>query len=327
MSRKAEYAADLERAFGDLGRAAVLGVDPGGWAVLSRHGKRLLHSGCVVDFLLEGWCASNARAPEGGRVIGGLEDAAGADILLFAARSEFHVNRAMMRRCARMGLRTMFVFDSWKNHRLNFVDPVSAEAVFPDKIGVIDAHQKRLLLDELSHAAPPGLEDRVMILGHPALEEQARAVMAIAPERREALRARLGASGRTLRLFLTEPVRLDYRLTNGLDPGYDEFSSLELFLTRHVTPGELAAVKLHPRQHRTEIARHTAAVCPAGVEAVLADGPLEDMLACADHVYGMTSTALHVAIAAGLPVTSIQNGRNAYGETLSHPALEARLAL
>jgi len=167
--------------------------------------------------------------------------------------------------------------------------------------------------------APPDLEARLLVLGHPALEEQTLAVLAVSPVRREALRRGLGAGGRCLRLFLTEPVRQDYFLTNRLDPGYDEFKALEAFLARHAGPEDLACVKLHPRQDR------------AGMEAFLAgraavvEGTLEELIAASDHVYGMTSTALHVAIGAGKPVTSLQPGRTPYGATLSHPALEARL--
>ncbi|GFK94838.1 hypothetical protein NNJEOMEG_02686 [Fundidesulfovibrio magnetotacticus] len=320
MSRQAEHGNDSERAFAGVDHAVLLCCDPGGWAVLSRLGRRLLDLGVRVDCLLEGWCAANAAPPMGAARIDSLEQAAGARLLLYAARSEFHRNRAMLPACRAMGLPTLFAFDSWKNHRVNFVDPDTGETALPGRIGVIDAYQKGLVLEALADVAPPDLAERVFVLGHPALEEQALAVRAVSAERRRELRRVLGAEGRTLRLFLTEPVRQDYYRTNRLDPGYDEFTALEVFLACHTAPGEAAAVKLHPRQNRAEMEAFLAG------RAVLAEGPLEELLAAADHVYGMTSTALHAALAAGKPVTSLQPGRTPYGKTLSHPALEARLA-
>lgn len=316
----------LPPALAGLGRVAVHMADPGAHAVLSRLARRLEAGGADVRFLLEGWSAAHAVVPAHA-VLPDVAAAASRDALLLGARSDFAATRALIDRCRALGLPTLFVFDAWKNHRLNFVDPAGGAVSLPDRVGVIDAYQEGLVREALADALPPGRDVSIVVLGHAALEEQAAAIAAQTGEARARLRRRLGAeNGRRLLLFLSEPMRRDYREANGLDPGYDERDALAAFFRDHVRPGDRAAVKLHPRQDVAETAAVLAGLGLPEAPALLAAEPLEPLLAAADHVFGMTSTALHAAIAAGRPVTSLQPGRNAYGRTLSHPALEARLA-
>lgn len=306
-------------------RVAVHMADPGACAVLSRMGKRLEADGATVSYLLEGWSAAHAVVPKDA-VLPNIAAATGHDLLLLGARSDFAASRALIDRCRALGLQSLFVFDAWKNHRLNFVAPDTGAVSLPDRVGVIDAYQRQCVLAELADVAPPDLDSRLVVLGHPAIEEQAASVAATTGQACANLRHRLGARDRRLLLFLNEPMRRDYLQANGLDPGYDEFDALAAFFSHHVRPGDRVVVKLHPRQDPVETVAFLAGLGLAETPAVLAAEPLEPLLAAANHVFGMTSTALHAAIAAGRPVTSLQPGRNAYGQTLSHPALEARLA-
>jgi hypothetical protein len=87
------------------------------------------------------------------------------------------------------------------------------------------------------------------------------------------------------------------------------------------SPGHIL-IKPHPRQNASIVAQEIEALRDRGFAAKLCLDDTEGLIARAEEVWGMTTIALNIALAAGRPIRSFQVGRNAAGVCASNPHIE-----
>ena len=87
-------------------------------------------------------------------------------------------------------------------------------------------------------------------------------------------------------------------------------------------PASRLLVKPHPRQNVDAVKNEIAALSINHRGAELYHGETESLISIAEEVWGMTTSALNVALAVGKPIRSFQIGRNAKGERASNPHIE-----
>lgn len=293
-------------------------ADPGACALLGEVCAALRAAGVGGTLYTEGW-AAGAGLP--GAVP--FDDAALAraaapgDLLLAGARVEYPRTRHILALGRSLGLTTALAFDHWKNFTAHFLGREGC--VVPDYLLMPDDTARALLMERF--AAEPRLArfapDRVLVLGHPALERSVAAIAARTPGQSRALLASHGLGhGPVAGLFL-DPVALD----DGY--GYDTASVLG-FVAAWMAgnrPGMAVLVKPHPRQ--TDFQPEDLAPFSArGIRAAAATGPFEPLAAAVSEVWGMTSLVLVAAHKAGRPIVSFQPGRTALGREQSNPYIE-----
>ena len=312
--------------FERFSHCVVYAADPGAWAVLSRFARLLQGRGKRVAYWLEGWAAEHAGDVPGSEALAGLGDLdrfpREGTLVVYGAQRQFSRNYQVVAACRDRGMATLFVFDSWKNYRINFHDRRTGRLYLPSKIAVIDARMRKDLADALADVTDASQALDIDCLGQPALEESAACIRDLPEAQREALRKRCNPGGKRVSVFVMEPVLGDYIRTNGIDPGYDECKILCCFFDRFASRSDKVLIKMHPRQTDEDVKRVRQCI-PDGMDAeILFDEKVEHLMAIADAVFGMTSIALNAAIMAGVKTYSIQTGRNEYGRTMSNPALE-----
>jgi hypothetical protein len=144
------------------------------------------------------------------------------------------------------------------------------------------------------------------VLPHPGIDAAA--------ERVEACRVK-GQEG-TIALLL-DPTEPEHGL------GYDWRSALAFAVaSAGARRGVKLLVKPHPRQDVGAVSCEIARLNGSGNLATLFAGETERLIAQACEVWGMTTSALNVALAVGKPIKSLQVGRNAVGLRASNPHLE-----
>jgi len=105
--------------------------------------------------------------------------------------------------------------------------------------------------------------------------------------------------------------------------GYDWRSTLEAVADYVAarSPGHIL-IKPHPRQDASVVAHQIDSLRGRGFAADLCLEDTEGLIARAEEVWGMTTIALNIALAAGRPIRSFQVGRNAAGVRASNPHIE-----
>ncbi|RPI76158.1 MAG: hypothetical protein EHM45_13790 [Desulfobacteraceae bacterium] len=245
--------------------------------------------------------------------------------MVYGAQQHFSKNYEMLAQCRNSGIKTLFVFDSWKNYLVNFRDPLSGVFYLPSRIAVADQAMKAGILSALAGYTEENIESKIDILGQPAIDASISYISSLSPENVASLRKRYNPDRKILRLFIMEPIREDFLQVNQVDPGYDEYTILEYFLTHLCTENSRVLIKVHPRQKRDEFLKSIPFVLRNARKLFMEieyDEKIEHLIAIADEIYGMTSISLTVAIRCGKKAGSVQVGRNGYGNTLSNPELE-----
>lgn len=321
-----QYLERMAPLLGGAKRVHLLCADPGALALLGLLEPALREAGLPGAFFTEAWAAGRGDPRGAAFSREALRRAVaepGRELLLLGARMDFARTRQIVDFCRALGLPTALVLDHWKNYAEHFTGrPGDAGAsVLPDWVLVPDDLAREALLAKLEELPPlaAGLPpERVLVLGHPALEASARAIAGADPDAVRALRADLFPDGGPLAVLFLDPVRIE----DGY--GYGVASVLE-FLARWMPehrPGWSLAVKPHPRQDPPLAAADLEPLARAGVAARLVAGAFEPLAAAADEVWGMTSLALIAAIRAGRPVVSFQPGRTEAGREQSNLHLE-----
>jgi hypothetical protein len=271
---------------------SLYSVDPGAYAVAVELASLLDDAGALDAWFVEGWSAGQ-RA--GCIPADEIERAFGPGrTLLLGAQVNYHRAHAVLRRAAEAKTTTIFVFDHWKNYAAHF-----PEKLLPDTIVVPDLIGKQDLLAAIGNAE----SRRVKVLPHPGIEAAAERVKAY------------GAPEAGIVALVLDPTEL----TDGL--GYDWRSILGQALDTARRKGVRLLVKPHPRQDASAV--HDAIMELDG-EAIaeLCTDETERAIARAQEVWGMTTSALNVALAAGRPIRSFQVGRNSLGALASNPHIE-----
>jgi hypothetical protein len=276
-------------------RVHVYTIHPGAHAIARELVPLVRSMGRLGAWYVDGWSAAQQ---DGTRPAAELWHALSpGDALVVGQSTEFTDTQTVLNRAAAAGATSIFVFDHWKNYAAHFGNgPLADVIVVPDKIA-FDS-----VVDVFGDAA----QSRVRILPHLAIEAAADRVLA----------SGISAEPGTIALLLDPTEAAD-----GL--GYDWRTALAAALSRkHPTAVRRILVKPHPRQDVSAVARELEAVRPAGIETELFGGETEHLIASASEVWGMTTVALMVALAAGKPIRSFQCGRNDTGVRASNPHLE-----
>ena len=306
--------ADLSAPFS---RLHAYTVDPGAAALAGA--IRPVAGDRFGRWLTEGWSAANlpdgiAATPE---AVAALDMPGSA--MLMGPQMDAARHRRMVRACADAGITTIMLMDHWKNYGRMLVGP---EGPLPDLICVPDQVGLDLLHEELAAlgVAAADVAGRVRQLPHLGIAAVLDAMAAIPDERRRDLRAALApGAARVVALFL-DPT--DERQRE--EAGYDAATVLNGLAARLAAggPGPVVLIRPHPRQDMAVLDSLLDAWRRNGIPHRLTAEPPERLLAIADEVWGLTSVVLVMAKAAGLPIKSLQFGRNAFGAGLSNRHIE-----
>lgn len=129
-------------------------------------------------------------------------------------------------------------------------------------------------------------------------------------------------------LFLLEPIEDDFGYNNDGTPfiGYTEYSILSYIFSMPDFEDALIIIKPHPRQDVEKIKAFLMVYAHRDI-LLLDNEKLENLIAIADEVIGMTTVALIIALKAGKKIRSIQVGRNERGKILSNSYFEKNIVL
>jgi hypothetical protein len=273
----------------------VYTADPGAHAIAAELVPLARDMGRLSGWFAEGWSA--VRKPDC-RPSSELEPALGAGAtLLLGSQIDYGRTQAHLDAARVAGAKTIFVFDHWKNYAEHFGGrPLPEVIVVPDMI----AHEQ-FLAAVGSHAAP-----HLRVLPHPGIDAAAEHVTALGLE----------AQSGTIALLL-DPTELP----DGL--GYDWRGSLaSAVAAAKARRSSVLLVKPHPRQNIDIVRDEIAILNGKRGNAELYSGDTESLIAMAEEVWGMTTSALNVALAVGKPIRSFQIGRNDKGLRASNPHIE-----
>ena len=303
---------------------------PGVWKAMAPLARVLDENRRTVLKLLEGWCSEHMAASLDGKKLldwRELDYLARQRSCLFVTGDTGDVRNGGAQRewCRQRGIRILFVFDGWKDLGRLFPRPSSGAPLLPDRFAVVDEKMRKEVLGILSgDASDEETESQVEVYGAPAIEESSQRIQGVDEIRKRKLSALLNPMERPCKLFLMQPLAHDFRKVNGVDIGYDEHDALAMFMERFVKSSDRILVMPHPRQDMDEF--HQSLERYREVIPVPMHHAVEDIIALADEVYGMTSTALIAAVRAGKIVYSLQPNRTCNGKKLSPSELEERLA-
>jgi hypothetical protein len=270
-------------------------VDPGAHAIAVELIPLARDLSLLSGWFAEGWSAAHAA---GSRPALELNTVLGVGrTLLLGSQMDYLRTRSLLRAAAGAGATTVFVFDHWKNYAEHFGDnPLPDIVVVPDTIA-----QEQFLAAVGAHAAP-----RLRVLPHPGVDAAAERVMSCRVEVKPGLIA-----------MLLDPTEA----ADGL--GYNWRGALaSAFAAAGARRGARLLVKPHPRQDTDAVKAEVATLDGDHRMAEVYAGETDRLIATADEVWGMTTSALNVALAVGKPIRSFQIGRNAKGERASNPHIE-----
>lgn len=306
-------------------------ADPGAHAVMAAIDEGLAAER-PLRWAQDGWSAASAPRPG---AVPPLEVFARVPALpgrpalvVLGPQMSFATTRAVLHAARSHGWRSAFIYDHWSPYfwRHHFAGDDGALDVLPDFLLTMDEVSRDTLLEVLAPLAPEAaLRERIRIVGQPSVDAKVAHIRGLPPAALDEVRRR-AAAGRRYDLLLLEPMAADMGTDAAGRPliGYDEHGFLadaHRFLGPPV-PGRTVVVKPHPR-HDGDAIRAQLARYWAGREVVMVDRmPVEDLIAAAERVFGMTTVALITAIKAGRPTQSWQLGRNPEGMKFTNPWLE-----
>jgi hypothetical protein len=219
------------------------------------------------------------------------------DALVVGQSTVFADTQAVLKQAAAAGATSIFVFDHWKNYAAHFGD-----GPLPDVIVVPDAIAAASIVDLFGNET----RSRIRVLPHLAIEAAADRILTSGIVEETGMVA-----------LLLDPTEA----ADGL--GYDWRSVLAAVLRKkHSASVRRVLVKPHPRQDVGVVARELSLIHPDHLEAEMFSGDTEHLIARASEVWGMTTIALNIALAANKPIRSFQFGRNEVGLRASNPHLE-----
>jgi hypothetical protein len=270
-------------------------VDPGAHALAVELVPLVDQLGRLSGWYAEGWSAAHNRVSLSANRL--ESELAIGDTLFLGSQTNFERTKGLLRRSLAAGVVTVFLFDHWKNYAEHF-----AGGALPDIVVVSDEIARRQFLAAVGeHAAA-----RVRVLPHPGIDAAAQRVsacnIAVQPD---------------MVALLLDPTEF----SDGL--GYDWRSTLEAAIAvAAVQPGTRLLVKPHPRQNIRAVEAAIQGIRNGGYPAQVYEGETERLIAAAREVWGMTTTALNIALASGKPIRSFQIGRNEAGARMSNPHIE-----
>jgi hypothetical protein len=273
----------------------VYTADPGAHAIAVELVPLARDLGVLSGWFAEGWSAARSAECRPAVELKSVLDIGAT--LLFGSQTDYGRTQSHLCAARAAGASTIFVFDHWKNYAEHFGGQALADIiVVPDMI----AHHQ-FLPAVGAYAAP-----RLRVLPHPGVDAAAERVAAYGVPPREG----------TIALLLDPTEAAD-----GL--GYDWRGALaSAFAEAWARPEARLLVKPHPRQDIGSVEHEIARLNSNRKLAELYSEETERLIAIAQEVWGMTTSALNVALAVGKPIRSFQIGRSARGERASNPHIE-----
>jgi len=310
-------------------------VDPGAFSVLYPVYKAK-DDQTNITWILDGWCRDNKKEIfcvelDTFKASCDFRDNKGVCLVL-GSQTNFKTTRCIIGYCRGKRIYSVFVFDHWCNYLSHFYDKQISKLYLPDKICVMDDDAKRsLIYATASHLEDKGYLENIAIVGHPGIEQSVETIHNISNEERAEIRRKINAGNKKVDLFLLEPIEdaYGYDLEGKPRQGYTEYSILRYFLCNIWLGNTKVIIKPHPRQDVSKIRTFLSNIANFNdfdyeLEEQLS---LEQLIAVADIVYGVTTIGLIIASKAGKKIRSIQVGRNDNAPMVSNEVLERNLVV
>jgi len=316
------------------GKIFLYSVDPGAYAIMRPIYELLSSSGKNTQWIVDGWCRNAIECEYPFMVLSSFkEDFCQINVdgccMVLGSQTDFEATHKALRFCKEKGIATIFLFDHWANYLSHFHSPKDNRAHLPDKICVPDEIARQSLIVELSTLWPnERYAENIHVVGHPAIENSVNAICSLSPNECERVKRRLIPVNKKVVLFLLESIEDDFGYNSDGTPflGYNEYSILRHILSLPDFEDVQIIIKPHPRQDIEKIKAFLMSYAHRDI-LLLENEKLENLIAIADEILGMTTVALIIAFKAGKKISSIQVGRNERGKNLSNPYLEENIVL
>jgi hypothetical protein len=270
-------------------------VDPGAHAIVVELVPLARDLGVLSGWFADGWSAAHTSECRPALELNAALGAGGT--LFLSSQTDYRRTRLILQAAATADATSIFAFDHWKNYAEHF-----GENPLPDIVVVPDT----IAREQILAAIGPRVAPRLRILPHPGIDAAAQRVASCEAKVQPGLIA-----------LLLEPTET----ADGL--GYDWRGTLASALaTAAARPGVRLMVKPHPRQDIDAVKDEVMRLDRNHRVAEVYAGETDRLIATAGEVWGMTTSALNVALAVGKPIRSFQIGRNANGERASNPHIE-----
>ncbi|MCX5815846.1 MAG: hypothetical protein NTX75_06325 [Proteobacteria bacterium] len=316
------------------GKVFLYSVDPGAYAIMRPIYELLLSTGGETQWIVDGWCRNAIECEYPFTVLSSFkEDFCQINLdgccMLLGSQTNFEATHNTLRFCKEKGIATIFLFDHWGNYLSHFHSPIDNSLYLPDKICVPDEIGRQTLCAELL----PLLENEryannIQVVGHPAIENSVNAICSMTTSEIEIIKRRLIPVDKRIVLFLLEPIEdgLGYNSDGTPFLGYNEYSVLRYILSLPDFDDVQMIIKPHPRQDIEKIKMFLLPYAHRDI-LLVENEKLENLIAIADEVLGMTTIALIIALKAGKKIRSVQVGRNERGKNLHNPYFEENIVL
>ena len=316
------------------GKVFLYSVDPGAYAIMRPIYELLLSAGKKSQWIVDGWCLNAIECEYPFMVWSSFKEEfcqinVDGCCMVLGSQTDLEATHNALRFCKEKGIATIFLFDHWVNYLSHFYCPKDNRSYLPDKICVPDEIARQSLIIELSTIWPnERYAENIHVVGHPAIENSVAAICALTTNECERIKKRLTPVHKQIVLFLLEPIEDDFGYNNDGTPfiGYTEYSILSYIFSMPDFEDALIIIKPHPRQDVEKIKAFLMVYAHRDI-LLLDNEKLENLIAIADEVIGMTTVALIIALKAGKKIRSIQVGRNERGKILSNSYFEKNIVL
>lgn len=303
-------------------------VDPGAYAVFKSLISRLGKAGKISRFFCNGWAKHNSDIPFEDELAlkKSLLDIKKENILfVLGSQTSYAETHFWLKFSQELNISSLFIFDHWKNFSQHFVTS-DEKVLLPDHIFVPDERAKTSLSNALyvfDNKVLSKLESRVLISGHFSLEDACKKIKEIGDKQKKQFRSSLKLDDSFLILILLDPDQNE----NEPKVGYTVESIVTYwadYIPKHRATARFI-IKPHPRQDKTKLIGllthyfdkiHINYCCSRDNDS------LEDLLAVADEVWGVTTIGLILSKLLSKPILSFQIGRNAVGLEMSNEYIE-----
>ena len=311
--------ANLHLALKDFSKIYFYCADPGAFFIMEPVYLELRENGVDVAWVFDGWSRENVtkyQFMEYDAYISMIEENRYKknECVIIGKRSSDHCkNWSLVKKTRENDIHSIFFVDFWANYLTDYLDPETKELNLPHTVFIMDDEARTDLLNEISpHIRPDEDSTNIVVVGHPGIEQSVKRIAALQKEMtplpKEIKRHTI--------LLVLEPRLSDSGKSDGLPlRGYDEFSFLDYFAEKYDWNDSRVIIKPHPRQVVSEISEYIerATSFDEMDYEMAAEADLDELLAMADEVVGMTSTVLILALHCGKKITSIQPNRSEEG--------------
>lgn len=304
--------------------------DPGSFYAAEPIYDDMKDEGKHCIWIFDGWCAEKKKGildfMDSGDFKAALSgmDASNSSILI-GTQMNYKLSIQMMDLCRDAGLFTICLLDGWGNYLKVFQDPDDLSIHQTDLVFAMDEVAKKDLVREISSSIVDStFFKKVIIIGHKGIERTVSIIRNMPEETIRGLRHRLNPAGKNLVLLALEPIEELGYLDDGTPfLGFNEFTMMKYFFERMDYSSSKILIKPHPRHEAGTIKRFVSEkISSAGYDYEFVENEdLNNLLAIADEVVGMTSTVLIIAHKCGRKIKSLQIGRNENARRIIKPNL------